>query len=62
MSERYGAYLLMLGLLMETNDQIFEPVLLGSGFEAAGIGLMVIFDALAVVLAATFVLQLLRAK
>ena len=59
-AERYGAYLLMLGLLMEVNDMIFEPVLIEFGLMQFGLGLMVAFDFLAILLCVLFLIQMVR--
>jgi len=60
MSERYGAYLLIMGLLMEVNDQVFEPLLLGNCLEPLGLGSMVLLDGLAILTCLVFIGQLFR--
>lgn len=49
LSERYGAYLLIIGLFMEINDQCFEPLLENTGFAAIGVSTMALFDVIALV-------------
>jgi len=58
LSERYGAYLLIIGLLMEINDQCFEPLLENTGFAAIGVLTMAFFDGLALVLGLGFLAKL----
>ena len=57
--ERYGAYMLMLGLVMEMNDLCFEPLALRLGIGAYGIALMVILDGLAILLGAALFFRLI---
>lgn len=54
LSERYGAYLLIIGLIMEINDQCFEPLLEGTFLAGIGVTSMAFFDGLALVLGIGF--------
>ena len=58
LSERYGAYLLIIGLIMEINDQCFEPLLEDTFVAAFGIASMAFFDALALVMGLVFLAKL----
>ncbi len=53
--ERYGAYILMIGLFMEMIDQAFEPIIAKAGFEPLGIGLMLVFDLATILLMLRFI-------
>lgn len=58
LSERYGAYLLIIGLIMEINDQCFEPLLEDTFVAGFGVASMVFFDALALVMGLAFLAKL----
>lgn len=58
LSERYGAYLLIIGLIMEINDQCFEPLLQDTVVAAFGIASMTFFDALALAIGGAFLAKL----
>ncbi|MFV1849330.1 MAG: hypothetical protein ACMZ66_01280 [Thalassospira sp.] len=58
LSERYGAYLLIIGLIMEINDQCFEPLLEDTFVAAFGVASMAFFDALALIMGIAFLAKL----
>ncbi|KXJ58852.1 MAG: hypothetical protein AXW12_18955 [Thalassospira sp. Nap_22] len=58
LSERYGAYLLIIGLIMEINDQCFEPLLEDTFVAAFGVASMAFFDGLALGLGLGFLAKL----
>ncbi len=60
LSERYGAYLLIIGLIMEINDQCFEPLLEDTFVAGFGVALMVFFDALVLVIGNGLLAKLFR--
>lgn len=62
LSEGYGAYLLMLGLFMELNDQAFEPLIMKLGLEQIGLGLMLALDGAAILLTSIFIWRIWTVK
>ncbi len=53
--ERYGAYILMIGLFMEMIDQAFEPIIARVGLEPLGIAAMLVFDIATILLMFRFI-------
>ena len=57
--EVYGVYVLMMGLLMETVDICFEPLIKATGWGGFGVGLMAFLHMLAAALLGFFVVRVL---